>query len=237
MAPPDGVRPFLTHNTFLGRLPRIVLDALMGKGQVRSFTKGAVLYRRGDPGDSLMVVIKGRIKLTNTGRGGKEIALHYVGVGDIFGEIAALDGKERAADAIALEDSEVFVVSTRDLLATLTAHPRAMLEVVQELCAKVRAVAAVVEDNMREMRGRTASGLLRLARQHGRTSPDGTCLQLAFSQEELGKYLGMSRENVNRQLGQLKLASVITISGSEISITDEKGLLDIAQAPSKEYQK
>jgi CRP/FNR family transcriptional regulator, cyclic AMP receptor protein len=112
-----------------------------------------------------------------------------------------------------------------------------MLEVVQALCAKVRAVAAVVEDNMREMRGRTASGLLRLARQHGRTSPDCTCLQLAFSQEELGKYLGMSRENVNRQLGQLKLATVITISGSEIRITDEKGLLDIAQAPSKEYQK
>ena len=109
MAPLDGVRPFITHNTFLGRLPRIVLDALMGRGQVRSFTKGAVVYRRGDPGDSLMVVIEGRVKLTNISRSGKEVVLHYVGVGDIFGEIAALDGKERAADAIALEDSEVFV--------------------------------------------------------------------------------------------------------------------------------
>jgi CRP/FNR family cyclic AMP-dependent transcriptional regulator len=236
MAPLVGVRPFITHNTFLGRLPRIVLDALMGKGQVRSFTKGAVVYRRGDPGDSLMVVIEGRVKLTNISRSGKEVVLHYVGVGDIFGEIAALDGKERAADAIALEDSGVFVVSTRDLLAALTAHPLAMLAVVHALCEKVRAVASVIEDNTLEMRGRAASGLLRLARQHGRTSPDGTCLEMTFSQEELGKYLGMSRENVNRQLGQLKLANVIKITGSEISIMDEKGLLDIAQAPSsKEY--
>jgi len=109
MAPLDGVRPFLAHNTFLGRLPRIALDALMRKGQVRRLAKGAVVYQRGSAGDSLMVVIKGRIKLTNTSRGGKEVVLYYVGVGDIFGEIAALDGKERAADAIALEDSEVFV--------------------------------------------------------------------------------------------------------------------------------
>ena len=106
-----------------------------------------------------------------------------------------------------------------------------MLEVLQALCEKVRAVAALIEDNTLEMRGRTANGLLRLARQHGRTSPDGTCLQLTISQEELGKYLGMSRENVNRQLGQLKIASVIKINASEISIMDEKGLLDIAQAP------
>jgi len=179
-----------------------------------------------------MVVIKGRIKLTNTSRGGKEVVLYYVGVGDIFGEIAALDGKERAADAIALEDSEVFVVSSRDLWVTLNAHPRAMRQVLQALCEKVRAVAALIEDYTLEMRGRTASGLLRLARQHGRASPDGTYLQLTISQEELGKYLRMSRENVNRQLGQLKIASVIKVSGSKISITDEKRLLDIAEAPS-----
>src|SRR5262245_48175732 len=138
-APPrDHVRPFLTNNTFLGRLPGTVLDALIEKGQLRRFAKGDIAYRRGDPGDSLMVLIKGRIKLTNTSVEGKEVALHYVGVGDIFGEIAALDGKERAADSIVLEDSEVFVVCTRDLLPTLTAHPDAMLEVLQALCEKIR---------------------------------------------------------------------------------------------------
>src|SRR6476660_4136403 len=112
----DRVRPFLQGKSFLGRLPDVVLDALIGKGQVRSFAKGALVYRRGDPGDSLIVLIKGRIKLTNTSVGGKEVVLHYLGTGDIFGELAALDGKERAADAIALEDSEVFVVYTRDHL-------------------------------------------------------------------------------------------------------------------------
>jgi CRP/FNR family cyclic AMP-dependent transcriptional regulator len=178
----------------------------------------------------LIVLIKGRIKLTNTSVSGKEVVLHYLGTGDIFGELAALDGKERAADAIALEDSEVFVVYTRDhLLPILIAHPRALQEILQALCEKIRDGAAIIEDNTLEMRGRTARGLLRLARQHGRPSTDGTSLQLEISQEELGKYLGISRPNVSRQLGQLKIANMIRISGTEISIIDEKGLVDIAQ--------
>jgi CRP/FNR family transcriptional regulator, cyclic AMP receptor protein len=227
----NRIRPFLAKNTFLGRLPDIILDTLVRKGQLKTFAKGAPVYRRGDPGDSLFVLIEGRIKLTNTNLGGKEIVLHYVGAGEMFGEIAALDGGERAADAIALEDSEAFVVCTRDLLPALTGHPQAMLAILKALCEKIRVAAAIVEDNTLEMRGRTARGLLRLAQQQGRRGADGT-VQLTITQEELGKYLAMSRANVNRQLGHLKMANVIKISGTEISIADEVALADLAHASS-----
>jgi CRP/FNR family transcriptional regulator, cyclic AMP receptor protein len=163
----SGKRAFLAHNTFLGRLPSAALDALLDKGQVRGFAKGAVIYRRGDPGDSLLFVMSGRIKLANTNRGGKEVVLHYVGEGQIFGEIAALDGKECAADAIALEESQIYFVYARDLLPTLMAHPHAMLDVLRGLCEKIRMAATIIEDNTLEMRWRTARGLFRLAQQHG----------------------------------------------------------------------
>jgi CRP/FNR family cyclic AMP-dependent transcriptional regulator len=230
----DGIRPFLTSNTFLGRLPPAVIDVLVGKGQLKRFAKGAVIYRRGDPGDSLMVVIKGRIKLTNITVEGREIVLYYAGTGEVLGEIAALDGKERAVDTVALEDTELFVVHTRDLLPALTAHPGAMLDVVRLLCEKIRIGAAIVEDNTLEMRGRTARGLLRLAQRHGHRRADGAQLQLTISQEELGKFLGLSRANVNRQLAQLKIANLIRISGTEITIIDEGGLSDIGLAPTSQ---
>lgn len=226
----DSVRPFLTSNTFLGRLPPPVIDALLGKGQIKTFAKGTTIYRRGDPGESFMMMIKGRIKLTNTTIDGKELVLYYVGAGEVFGEIAALDGKERAVDTIALEESEVFVIYTRDLLPTLTAYPQAMFEVILALCEKIRIGAAIVEDNTLEMRGRTARGLLRLGRRHGQTNDAGQ-FTLNIPQEELGKFLGMSRANVNRQLGQLRAAEVIRISGTEICIVDEKGLEEISDAP------
>ena len=82
------------------------------------------------------------------------------------------------------------------------------------------------------MRARVARGLLRLARQHGQKGAEGICLQLAFSQAELGGYLGLSRPNVSRQLGQLKEANVIMIDGTQIVITDDECLTAIADAAS-----
>jgi CRP/FNR family transcriptional regulator, cyclic AMP receptor protein len=225
------IRAFLASNTFLGRLPSTALDALVSKGQVKAFAKGAVVYQRGDSGDSLLFTINGRIKLANTNMGGKEIVLHYVGEGEIFGEIAAVDGRERAADAIAMEESQIFFVYTRDLLPTLTAHPQAMLEVLRALCEKIRMAATIIEDNTLEMRWRTARGLLRLARQHGRAAGADGFLRLTMSQEEFGKYLGATRANVNRQLSELKTAKLITISGTEITIIDVQGLEEIALNP------
>jgi CRP-like cAMP-binding protein len=226
----DRIRPFLKGNTFLGHLPDGVIDTLIAKGQIRSFAKGEAIYRRGDPGDSLMVVLAGRIKFINTTVEGKEIVLYYAGAGEMLGEVAALDGKERAVDTVALEVSEIFIVYTRDLLPVLIAHPQAMLEVMRLLCEKVRIAAAIVEDNSLEMRGRTARGLLRLSQRHGRRTADGAHLHLSISQEELGKFLGMSRANVNRQLAQLKAANVIRIAGTEITILDEQGLAEIGLA-------
>ena len=226
------IRPFLTKNTFLGRLPDVVLDALVRKGQVRTYERGTLIYRRGDPSDSLMVLIAGRVKISNTSVGGKEVVLDFLGVGDIYGEFSALDGKERAVDAVALEDLEVFVVYSRDLLPTLIAHPHAMLEIIRVLCERARAGAAIIEDNTLEMRARAARGLLRLARRRGQRSADGATLQLTISQEELGKHLGLARTNVNRQLRQLKLANLIRIDGAKICIIDEKGLEEIGADPS-----
>jgi CRP-like cAMP-binding protein len=212
----------------LGRLPEAALNALVERGQLRQYAKRDIVYRRGEPGDSLMVVVKGRLKLSNVNVSGKEIVLYFLVPGDIYGEIAAMDGRERAANAVALEDCEVFLVYTRELVPILKAHPDAMFEIIQILCERVRAGAALIEDSTLEMRARVARGLQRLAQHHGDRSPAGTCVQLALSHAELGNYLGLSRANVSRQLGQLREANVIKIEAAQIVILDEDGLAKVA---------
>jgi CRP-like cAMP-binding protein len=221
------MRPFLKQNTFLGGLPAAALDALLRKGEERAFERGDFIYRRGDPGDSLMIVLRGRVKLANTNVSGKEVTIDYLAAGGVFGETSALDGKERAVDAVALERADIFVIPSAELLPALLAHPEAMLAVIRVLCERSRAGAGIIEDNTLKMRARTARGLLRLARQRGRKGPGGM-LQLVISQEELGKYLDLTRGNVNRQLATLKVAGHIKVQGSEITILDEKGLDEIA---------
>jgi CRP/FNR family transcriptional regulator, cyclic AMP receptor protein len=227
------VRPFLRNNTFFGGLPDSALDAIIARGHTKKYAKGDVLCRRGEPGDSLMVLLAGRVKIANVTSDAREVVLNFLSAGDAIGEIAALDGKERTADAAAQEPCEVFAVHARDLLPVLTAHPAALLEIVQVLCDKLRAASALIEDNTFEMRGRMAKGLLRLAQQHGRTSKEGVRLSVATSQRELGAYLALSRENVSRQLGLLRDAGVIDVAASQIIIKDEQGLALIADPSAK----
>lgn len=132
------VRPFLEKNTFLGKLPVGVIDRLINAGQVRTFARGVAIYRRGDPGESLILVVSGRVRLGNISSRGKEIVHFYVAAGETVGDVAALDGMPRAADAWASEDAEVFIIPMRELLPQLKAHPDALYEVIRALCAKIR---------------------------------------------------------------------------------------------------
>jgi len=224
----DRLRLFLKNKTFLASLSDAALDTLIGRGHIKKFAAGEVIFRRQEHGDTLMLIITGLIKITNSNADGKEIVLNFLGSGDTYGEMAVFDGQVRAADVTALQDAEVFTVYGRDLLPLLTQHPQALLELVQILCEKLRAASAAIEDNTLDMRRRVARGLLRLALQHGRTSKNGIRVNLTVSQSELGAYLGLSRENVNRQLAQLRDAKLIRNEGAQIIVTDEAGLARIA---------
>jgi CRP/FNR family transcriptional regulator, cyclic AMP receptor protein len=221
-------RKFLTDATFIGRLEPTSLDSLMKRAQLRALAKGDTVYRRGDQGDSLMVIITGRLKIWNTTADAREVVLNFLGPGDINGEIAVLDGGPRTATATALEATEVMVLYRRDLMPVLEQQPEALVEVVQVLCEKLRAASEIVEDVQRTMRARVASGILRLARQHGKQTKDGIVFDLKASQSDLGAYLGLSRENTSRQLGHLRDGGIITIAGTAITVRDMDALSELA---------
>lgn len=223
------IRRLLAGNAFLGRMPAAILDMLVQRGQLRRYAKGDFIFRRGDASETMMLIVSGSIKLAVISAQAKEVVVTFGATGDVFGEIAALDGEDRAADAIALEESDVFVMHARDFVPALMQHPQAMIEIVHSLCRRARTRLALFEDLTLDMRARFARGLLRLARQVGRRRGDGIHLELTVSQEELGNYLGLARANVSRQLGRLKALGLVRSEGTRIIVTDEAGLARLAE--------
>lgn len=222
-------RSFLEASTFLGSLKPEALDQLVKRGHIARFKKNEIIYERGDEGDSLLLIISGKVKIFNTTIDAREVVLNFLGPGDVNGEIAVLDGRERTATAMALEPSVAFVVYRRDLMPLLSQHPDTLVEIIQILCDKLRATSEIVEDSQRSMRGRAARGLLRLARQHGKKTKAGIEIDLGVNQRDLGNYLALSRENTSRQLGALSEAGVISTAGGGLVITDEDALNAIAE--------
>lgn len=220
----------LRADTFLGSLPDDLFAALCARGRSARHARGDTLFARGDDGSSMLLITAGTVKISNTTAEGREAVLNFLGPGDVVGEITVLDGLPRTATATAVEPCETFALYRRDLLPALLAHPAAMKEIIDLLCAKLRLTSALVEDALNEMAGRTARGLLRLADQHGRHTREGILIPLRVNQRDLGAYMGLSRENASRQLGALRERGVVRIDAAGILIRDRDRLADEADA-------
>ena len=109
----DG-REFLAKHDLLGQLTPEELDRLLAPARVERLDEGRVLFRKGDPGDKLYVVLAGRISIGTTSEDGKEVVFNVLGRGEVFGEIALLDGKARTADATAMAEWHLLVLDRSD---------------------------------------------------------------------------------------------------------------------------
>ena len=96
---------------------------LVGRARIRSYPAGDTIFLMGSSGDSMMAVLDGNIRISVPSPEGKEIVLAIIQPGEVFGEIALLDGKERTAEATVMTDCTLAVLERRDVLSFLEAHP------------------------------------------------------------------------------------------------------------------
>jgi CRP-like cAMP-binding protein len=221
----------LAAHPILRHLRREDLRQLAATARTARHPRGAVIFRKGDPGSSMMAVIRGRVKICAISPEGRELLLNIIGEGGIFGEIAILDGRPRTADAVALEETDLLVLERDRFLPFLAGNPEALSCLLAALCQKLRQTSAHLEDALlREAPSRLASGLLRLAETFGRPVPGGVKLDIRLSQQQIGNLVGASRESVNKQLGDWMRAGHVAMEGGSILIRDHTALEQIAAA-------
>jgi CRP/FNR family cyclic AMP-dependent transcriptional regulator len=224
------LRDALADSDVFGALTDEELDRLIGFGHTVLHPRGKIIFQRGDPGDSLMVVLSGRIKISNMSLEGREAVLNFVEPGRSFGEIAIFDGKTRSADATTMEPSELFVLRRADMVDFIERHPEVTFRVIGMLCERLRRTTEMMEESvLLHMAPRVAKGLLRLASQYGRRQGGRVRIELKLSQRELGGYVGLARENINRQLALWRGEGLVSIEDGYITLENPERLKAIAQ--------
>ncbi len=217
----DG-REFLARHDLLGHLTAEELDRLLAPARVERLDEGRVLFRKGDPGDRLYVVLAGRISIGTTSEDGKEVVFNVLGRGEVFGEIALLDGKARTADATAMAESHLLVLERKDFMPFLESNPGVAARLIAVLCERVRWVSESYEDALfLDLPARLAKRLLLLAESYGEPV-DGAAIRIEFplSQQELAKMAGVSREAVNKLLRAWQTQGLIAHDHSHVTILD-----------------
>jgi CRP-like cAMP-binding protein len=188
----------------------------------RRYANGETIFLKGSAGTGMMAVMSGQVRISAPSREGKEIVLNTIRTGEVFGEIALLDGGERTADATAQGDCELMVLERRDILPYLEKNPKVCLKLLEVLCDRLRKTTEQVEDLLfLGLPSRVAKALLRL-------TEDGT-KAVRISQRELGALVGGTRESVNKCLGDWQRREILAIDNGAITITDVEPLELIAE--------
>jgi len=166
----------------------------------RRYARGETLFLEGDPGTSLCIVETGRLKLSLTSVEGREIILQLFGPGDVFGELALLDGAPRSANAVAVEASDVLLLARDEFLRFLEHHPQLSLVLLSTLSHWLRRLTTQMQDAaFLDVPARLARTILRLA-----TTPagaNGERVTPSLTQSDLAGMVGTTRETLNKWLG------------------------------------
>jgi CRP/FNR family cyclic AMP-dependent transcriptional regulator len=215
-------RRLFEQHFLLGRLSRVEIDALLSYSRVERYSGGREIFTKGSPGQSMMAVLRGSVKISSLSPDGKEIVFNNVRPGEVFGEIAMLDGEERTAIATAMEDCELLVLNRRDFMPLLEKHADICMILLRILCQRLRQTSEQVEDVLfRHLEARIAKTLVHLAHSTNRKDPP---IDLHMTQRDLANNVGGSRESVNKHLQCLHRGGVIDLAKGSIVIRDRVAL-------------
>jgi CRP/FNR family transcriptional regulator, cyclic AMP receptor protein len=194
--PRDKLSLLRNHSLFRD-LPPAVIEHLGSYMKTRKVARGTTIFAKGDPGTGLMGVLAGTVKVSVASADGKDIVLNLFHEGEVFGEIALLDGRPRTADATAMSECELVVIERRDFVPFLSDHPDVMLKFIEILCSRLRRTSEQVQDiTFLNLPTRLAKTLLQLTA----VEDSATRRKATVTQREISQMIGISRESTNKQL-------------------------------------
>jgi len=221
------LRDLLGNSQLLRTIPEHELELLSGRVRRSQLSRGQLIFMKNDEGTGVMLLVSGRVKIVSVSPSGSEVIHNIISPGQVFVEMALLDGKPRAADAVAAVDSEIVELSRKDFLDVLTRNPEVAIEMMAILCGRIRQATSFVEDAVLLDAGTRLFHRLRaLADQYGQTDSDGVLLRIdhGLPQQEIGESVGLTRVSINRFLSHWRSLELIEDGGGYVIVRDVEAL-------------
>lgn len=213
------VKSILRQTDLLHSAPVEVIDAVATASQLRAFRRGQMVFTRGDPSDTLFVVISGRVKVVVRSADGGELTLTIIQPGGVFGELGLADGGPRSADADALDECQLLLVPLETVQSICAREPSVAQALLNSTTATLRRLTEAASDLVfLDLPRRVAKVLLSLPR-----DGDGV-IRPALSQEELAHQAGGTRQSINATLRGFERRGWIEVHDRVVAIRQASAL-------------
>jgi CRP/FNR family transcriptional regulator, cyclic AMP receptor protein len=198
--------------------------------EVRRYPARGVVVTQGEPATELFAVVRGRLKVSSSNADGRDTVLGIMAEGEVFGEVALLDGGLRSATCSAVEPCELLVVSRAQFLELLENTPGIAVKLLLVLSRRLRRLSQRSEDTaFLDVPSRLARCLLDLAARFGEARGAGVFVTLKLSQQELGDLIGATRESVNKNLAEWTRLGLLQLEAGRLLVSDVDGLRKLAR--------
>lgn len=191
----------------------------------RRFEAGEVVFKEGDEGSTCYIVRSGRARAVREHADGRSITLAHFGPGDIFGEMAMLDGERRSATVESIEATDAIAILSADMHRLLREYPDISVKLIAALGQRLRETnERLARQSFQTVQSRVAAALAELvltARMEGQTEGD---VVIMSTQAELAQLAGSSRESASRFLAVLERAGIISQGRGKLTVHDPEAL-------------
>jgi CRP-like cAMP-binding protein len=191
----------------------------------KSYPRGSVILFEHDPGDSLFIVRKGRVKVVLIGEDGREVILGVLSIGEHFGELALIDDRPRSAHVIAMDDADLLVLRRDDFRKRVESSPAVAWSLLTELSRRLRRaddkIGGLV---LLDVPGRIARLLLDLAAEGG-----ADAIEKSLTHQTIAQMIGASRETVSRAMKDFQDSGWIAVERRRITLANRAALEQRAQ--------
>jgi len=183
------------------------------------YPKGSIVFHEGDPGDFLLIILSGRVKVVLFGEGEKEVILAILGPGSFFGEMAVLDATPRSATVLTLEPSLFLHIDQGKFSSLIKKYPQLAWKIMKHLTSRLREANEQIGSlAMFDVYGKIARCLLGLAKTQGIRTATHLVVQNRPSLRDLGHMVGCSRETMSRAMQVLQRGGYLIVNRKEIII-------------------
>lgn len=202
-------------------LPEEVIEQIVLVGNKKTYSKDSVILVEEEVGTALFVIIKGKVKVSRSSSDGREVILSILSDSDFFGEMSILDGLNRSATIVALEDTELFIIQRKEFLDLLNKHPEITIALLSELTQRLRNADMKIKAlSLKDAEGKVATVILQLADDIGKIKQGTVEIDKLPLQQDLANMAGTSRETISRTLHSFAKKGLVELEGSKLKIID-----------------
>ncbi len=201
------------------------LRVIAQPARLMTVPKGRLLQLHSNSQDSVYLLKFGGIKVIRISPDGKELILDIIASGQMFGESSLLDDEPLDSMGVALEDSSVCVIPRAAFAQYLRRKPELLLRLAKLVGLRKRKIERRLEALLsKNVSGRLANMLLQLSSEYGVPDSRGTLLRIRLSQQEIGSFIGASREAVNQTLSDFRRQGLIDLEERRLIIRQRQSL-------------